>query len=385
MSHQINFGIDSFLLQNERYRNLRIGIVTNDAATTSDGSPSRVALLKNQFNLVRIFSPEHGITVKGDDGVLQGNSRDTVTGLPVISLYNEKLGPSEEGLQDLDLILFDIPDVGCRFYTYLWTMTYVMEACAKYGKPFMVLDRPNPIGALLENAEGPMLDEQHCSSFIGRWNIPLKHCCTSGELALYFASTRLPAISIEVVKAVNYKRHHRADQDFTFIPTSPAIRNVHTAMLYPGTGLWEGILVNEGRGSDRPFEQIGAPWMKSEQLCDALTAILKNVKAEPVHYKPISGVYANEVCHGISLNITTPSAFMAVESGILILQTILRLYPQEAGERLYITNANPTGERHMDKLLGCVNAYERLKQQGNIDLNVSEQWYDLIHPYLLYS
>ncbi len=132
MSQQINYGIDSFLLQKENYRHLRIAIVTNDAANTSDGLLSRVALLENHFNLIRIFSPEHGITVKGDDGVLQLNSIDIVTGLPVISLYNEKLGPSEEELQDLDLVLFDIPDVGCRFYTYLWTMTYVMEACARY-------------------------------------------------------------------------------------------------------------------------------------------------------------------------------------------------------------------------------------------------------------
>ena len=137
---------------------------------------SRVALLKNQFKLVKIFSPEHGISVKGDDGVKQQNVTDTITDLPVVSLYGEKLMPSEEDMQDVDMVLFDIPDIGCRFYTYLWTMTYVMESCAAYNKPFMILDRPNPIGALLEKAEGPMLDEANCSSFIGRWNIPLKHC-----------------------------------------------------------------------------------------------------------------------------------------------------------------------------------------------------------------
>jgi uncharacterized protein YbbC (DUF1343 family) len=362
-----------------------MAMVTNDAATSIDGTLSRAALLKNRFKLVRIFSPEHGITVKGDDGVLQHNSRDIVTGLPVISLYSEKLSPSEEELLDLDLVLFDIPDVGCRFYTYLWTMTYVMEACAKYGKPFMVLDRPNPIGAALENAEGPMLDELNCSSFIGRWNIPLKHCCTLGELAMYFASTRLPTLSIEVIKAGNYERHQSAGRDFEFIPTSPAIRNIHTAMLYPGTGLWEGIQVNEGRGSHRPFEQIGAPWMQGDQLCDALSDILKNVSVTPVQYIPESGVYANESCNGIALNITKPSAYMSVSSGILMLQTIMQLYPEEARERLYTTNANPAGERHMDKQLGCINAYERLKRQENMDISVSEQWYKMIQPCLLYS
>ncbi len=385
MSHLISCGIDSFLLQKEKYGRLRMAIVTNDAATTKEGLMSRAALLKNQFNLVRIFSPEHGITVKGDDGVLQPDSLDTLTGLPVISLYSEKLGPSEEELQDLDMVLFDIPDVGCRFYTYLWTMTYVMEACAKYRKPLVVLDRPNPIGAIMENVEGPMLDEQYCSSFIGRWNIPLKHCCTLGELALYFASTRLPGLSIEVIKAVNYRRHHRAGQDVEFVPTSPAIRNIHTAMLYPGTGLWEGILVNEGRGTDNPFGQITSPWIKSNQLCDALVPVLKNVRVAPISCIPRSGVYANETCYGITLHITQPSEYMAVESGIRIVQTIMRLYPDEIKERHYVTNANPTGERHMDKLLGCVEAYERLKQHEDIDVNVSGEWHKMIYPFLLYS
>jgi len=362
-----------------------MAIVTNDAATTKKGLLSRAAVQENQFNLVRIFSPEHGITVKGDDGVLQPDSRDIVTGLPVISLYNDKLAPSEEELHDLDMVLFDIPDVGCRFYTYLWTMTYVMEACAKYRKPFMVLDRPNPIGAILENVEGPMLDEQYCSSFIGRWNIPLKHCCTLGELALYFASTRLPALSIEVIKADNYMRHYRAGQDFEFIPTSPAIRNIHTAMLYPGTGLWEGILVNEGRGTDNPFGQIASPWIKSDKLCDAVSSVLQNVRVTPVSYIPGSGVYANETCHGIALHITQPTSYLAVKSGIQIIQTIMRLYPNEIKQRWYVTNANPTGERHMDKLLGCVNAYERLRQQEDINVNVSEEWYNMIHSCLLYS
>ena len=149
MSLQISSGIDSFLLQKESYRHLRLALVTNNAAITSTGALSRVALLKNQFKLVRLFSPEHGITVKGEDGVLQQNATDIITGLPVISLYSEKLGPAEIDLLDVDLVLFDIPDVGCRFYTYLWTMTHVMEACARNNKPFILLDRPNPIGALL--------------------------------------------------------------------------------------------------------------------------------------------------------------------------------------------------------------------------------------------
>jgi uncharacterized protein YbbC (DUF1343 family) len=321
----------------------------------------------------------------GEDGVKQQNITDAVTDLPVISLYGEKLRPSEEDMQDVDMVLFDIPDIGCRFYTYLWTMTYVMESCAAYNKPFLVLDRPNPIGGILEMAEGPMLDETSCASFLGRWNIPLKHACTLGELALYFAATRLPTLQIEVVKVKNYLRHQTAVHDFPFIPTSPAIQNIHAAQLYPGTGLLEGIQVNEGRGSNKPFEQFGAPWIRELELSIALQSDLKNVSIIPVQYIPASGIYVNELCKGISLQITQTSAFQAVSTGITILQTLIQLFPKEIKDRLYITNANPGGEKHLDKLLGCEHALDLFKREHLFEIDVKETWQEIIHPYLLYS
>jgi uncharacterized protein YbbC (DUF1343 family) len=342
-------------------------------------------LLNLHFNLISLFSPEHGITVKGDDGVRQQGGEDVVTGLPVISLYSEKLAPNEEDLKDVDLVLFDIPDVGCRFYTYLWTMTHVMEACARFNKRFVVLDRPNPIGALLENAEGPMLDEAHCGSFIGRWSIPLKHCCTLGELALYFAATRMPVLQIDVVKVEGYHRHHTAVDAFPFVPTSPAIQNIQTAMLYPGTGLLEGILVNEGRGTDHSFSQFGAPWIKVDEFCPALQAVLQHVHLEPVHYVPSSGVYADETCYGVKLKITDLSNFKAVSTGITILQTMFRLYPEMVQERFYTTHANPSGARHMDKLLGYENAFEKLKNQEWPLIDIAEDWNRTMKSHLLYS
>jgi uncharacterized protein YbbC (DUF1343 family) len=378
-------GVDSFLTQHDRYLNQRLALVTNNAATDAGGTLVRVAMLNNHFQLTKLFSPEHGITVKGDDGVRQHGGTDMVTGLPVISLFGEQLAPEVNDLEDVDLVLFDIPDVGCRFYTYLWTMTHVMEACARAGKPFIVLDRPNPIGALLENTEGPMLDEAHCSSFIGRWNIPLKHSCTLGELALYFAATRMHNLKIDVVKASGYHRDLTGLDAFPFVPTSPAIQDIHTAMLYPGTGLLEGMLVNEGRGTAHPFTLFGAPWMQADVLCSSLQAVLKFVKVEPVHYVPSAGVYAHETCHGVSLRITDPLNFKAVSSGIVVLQTILRIYPEIVQERLYVTNANPTGERHMDKLLGYKNAFATLRDYESPDLDVAGEWSRTMAPYLLYS
>lgn len=385
MNNPVQYGID-VLLSASQFKQQQLALVTNNAATTTSGMLSRVALLKQSFHIIKLFAPEHGITVTGADGVAQQNTNDTVTGLPVISLYGNKLAPAEEDLNDVDAVLFDIPDVGCRFYTYLWTMTYVMEACAQHNKPFILLDRPNPIGAWIEKAEGPFLDEQHCASFIGRWNIPLKHACTLGELALYFAATRLPQLNIEIIKVKNYQRHQTAFNDFTFTPTSPAIQNIHTAMLYPGTGLLEGVNINEARGTMYPFTMFGAPWMDIQKLMKALNQLqLQGITFTSVSYKAMAPPYTNETCNGIQLSITDVQNISAVHTGISILQTIAALHQEQLQERLYKTHANPAGNNHLEKLLGIKNAWQLLIHQQPFHINCAGEWWQTIHPFLLYQ
>lgn len=385
MNHPLQYGIDIILHQPGAYKHQRIAIITNNAATTRSGELSRVALVKKGFNLVKIFSPEHGITTTGDDGALQQNVTDTVTGLPVISLYGNKLAPTSEDLRDVDLVLFDIPDVGCRFYTYLWTMTYAMEACAENNKAIIVLDRPNPIGAQLSKAEGPFLDEQTCSSFIGRWNIPIKHSCTLGELALYFAATKIKGLSVDIIKVQQYKRNQTAINDFFFTPTSPAIQQIETAMLYPGTGLLEGINVNEGRGTSQPFQLCGAPWMKNEELKQSMEQQQHTgIAFTTTIYKPAAGIYEGETCRGLQLHITDANIFSAVKTGTALLQTIIQLHPQQVEERLYRTNANPTGIAHLDKLLGIQHAFTKLQQGYYVETNIAAEWEQTMKPYLLY-
>lgn len=182
----VKTGIDILLEHTPSWKQSRIGLVTNDAALTGQGIASRKAILDNGFNLVRIFSPEHGLSATGADGAPMKDQKDPLTGLPVISLYGEKVAPAADDLCDLDLLLFDIPDAGTRFYTYLWTLTYCLEVCASTKTTLIVLDRPNPLSGILSLAGGPFLDESNCSSFIGRWSIPIRHSCTLGELALYF-------------------------------------------------------------------------------------------------------------------------------------------------------------------------------------------------------
>jgi uncharacterized protein YbbC (DUF1343 family) len=384
---QVLFGIDTFLSDADKFRNLRLALVTNNAATTSTGMLSRVALLKSNFDLVKLFSPEHGLTAHGEDGAFQEHIIDVATGLPVISLYGDRLKPSEEDLFDIDAILFDIPDVGCRFYTYLWTITYIMEACAEFGKPLFILDRPNPISGDLNLTEGPMLDETNCSSFIGRWSIPVRHSCTLGELANYFAAVRITNLDLRIIHVRNWNRDEKVDQaKWFFVPPSPAILDAETASLYPGMGLLEGINVNEGRGTEHPFKIFGAPWINADKIQKEFENLnLPGLIVRPHSYQPWSGTYRDENCYGLQLKISDASSFRPVRAGIELIQLIASLYPEYCKERSYKTRANPTGNKHLDKLTGVYNSFEKIKNKEMTGLRQDVSgWKKVISPYLLY-
>jgi uncharacterized protein YbbC (DUF1343 family) len=380
------FGIDSFLKQAATFKKVNFGLVTNNVATTSTGILSRTALLKAGFNITKLFSPEHGLTATGEDGSYQSNSIDSLSQLPIISLYGKHLMPSAADMANVDMVLFDIPDVGSRFYTYLWTMTYVMEACANLKKPFIILDRPNPISGNIKKAEGPMLDEKNCSSFLGRWNIPVRHSCTLGELATYFAATRKIDIDLTVFQLTNWNRNQLAnDNNWSFTPTSPAIVTIETALCYPGTGLLEGININEGRGTNTPFTVFGAPWINDGQFVNKMIENkLPGVRFLETQYTPSKSLYAGQCCHGLSLSITDENIFLPVQTGIVIIQQLLFLFPEQCSERLYKTVANPTGEKHLDKLLGVENSFSKLRDGNKISTELNDKWEVAIAPFLLY-
>ncbi|MBS1655771.1 MAG: DUF1343 domain-containing protein, partial [Bacteroidetes bacterium] len=384
MKNRLQLGIDVLLQQPAHWHKLRTGLVTNDAATTIDGQPGRIALLKKQYNITKLFAPEHGIKREGEDGAFQHGGVDALTGLPIVSLYGTKLAPDENDLADIDLLLLDLPDIGCRFYTYLWTMTHVMEACAAFGKTLVIADRPNPIGADLEKAEGPWLDEMNCASFTGRWNIPLKHSCTLAELAGYFNTAKKMKLRLQVQAMQGYRRSFIAGYDFPFTASSPAISTAATALFYPGTGLLEGINVNEGRGSLAPFLICGAPWMNDEAVKEEMMQEAEGYYCDTLNYIPAAGMYAGIPCRGIQFHLTDPASLMAVHTGIRLLQTIIQLHPQQVTERLYTTVANPSGQQHLDRLLGIANAFQELKEGNHISTHLHKQWKETIEPYLLY-
>jgi len=386
MPQRLLFGIDHLLDQVDKFSHVRFGLVTNNSSTTGETILSRVALVKAGFRIIKLFSPEHGLSAKGQDGAFQTNVTDSVTGLPVASLYGTRMKPSEEDLSGIDAVLFDIPDVGCRFYTYLWTLTYVMEACAEYSIPLLILDRPNPNSGDLDLVEGPMLDEIRCSSFIGRWSIPIRHSCTFGELACYFASTRVRNLNLKIVKVQNWKRESVTQRSWLFIPPSPAIADEETVLLYPGMGLLEGINVNEGRGSEFPFKIFGAPWVNTAEIISAFQNLqFPGITATPYSYKSSFGPYMDEQCHGLELHVTNTRVFRPVQMGLRLIELISFLYPEYCSERLYKTTANPTGENHLDKLTGVPESLEKIKSGRIINAGtIAPAWKETMQPYLLY-
>ena len=377
-------GIDALIHEPGRLASLRWAMVTNDAAQTSTGEPSRLALLKAGFRIERFFAPEHGISARGNDGERQPDGTDPLTGLPVASLYGNGYAPTARQLEEVDAVVFDIPDVGCRFYTYLWTLSYVLEGCAKEGKPLWVADRLNPIGTDLSKAEGPWLDEEACSSFLGRWNIPLKHACTMGELARFFAVTRVPDAQVEVVPIPGYRRGPASLTD-PFSPTSPAMHHLQSALVYPGMCLLEGLNINEGRGTDLPFARFGAPWLDAQALIRSMDGPNAfGIKMHAEDYVAATDPYRGSLCKGIRLEVTQPSAFMAVRFGVSLIHALQKTQGDLLCERPYPTHANPNGMSHLDRLLGVRNAFEAIASDTLPGLHVSEDWQSMMQPYLTY-
>jgi uncharacterized protein YbbC (DUF1343 family) len=387
----IEFGIDQLISQPVSWKKQRIALLTNEAATTNQGISSRKALIENGFNLKLLFSPEHGLDMQGADGKLMHDGIDGLTGLPIISLYGKKLAPSETNLSEIDLLLFDIPDIGARFYTYLWTLTYLMEACAQFGKKLILLDRPNPISGNMSLAEGPVMQEA-AASFIGRWPIPIRHSCTLGELAKFFNSKKNIAVDLEIIPCNNWDRNEfQPDWGTNFVPTSPAIQHFDSMLLYPGLCLLEATNISEGRGTDRAFRIAGAPWMNGKIIANLFNQLgLEDIKATPIIFQPIEGKYQGQLCEGIEFNILDRNYFQSVSNGLLLINLIKSMYPKNFAWTNYPTEVNPTGTDHLNKLLGIVNSKSLFNlplQQflpGIIKLTNNSGWQKEMAPYLIY-
>ncbi|MFY9463918.1 MAG: DUF1343 domain-containing protein [Sediminibacterium sp.] len=387
----VYFGIDQLLKVNPTWKQDKIGLITNEAATNNQGAASRKLLQEAGFNLVKLFSPEHGLSATGADGEAIHDGIDELTDLPIISLYGKKLAPGEEDLYELDLVIFDVPDIGVRFYTYLSTLTYAMQACAAAKKRIIVLDRPNPISGNMELVEGPWLEEA-CSSFIGRWPMPVRHSCTLGELARYFNVSQQIGAELEIIPCTNWNRNSfQPDWETPFIPTSPAIQSFQSMLLYPGLCLLEATNLNEGRGTDFAFQLLGAPWLNNKVLAAQLNNLMaEDLHTEAVTYLPTTHQFAGEQCKGLRFTVKDPNGFKPVFFGMLLLKMIRDSHPREFSWHTYKTNVNPNGLKHLDKLLGIPNS-EALYElpfpeflRKITQLTTIPSWKEDMDPYLLY-
>lgn len=360
----MRYGVDCLLARSPQWKKSPFALVTNSAAYTSSFEPTRAALLREGFALRKFFSPEHGLDVAGADGQAMRDGVDPLTGLPIISLYGEKLAPSVEDLSDVTHVLFDIPDVGSRFYTYLWTLTHVLESCAREGKKLIVLDRPNPLSGRFDLCEGPLLQEASLSSFVGRWTMPVRHSCTLGELASYFNAVRNIGCELEVIRCEGWKRSQFASEwSACFTPTSPAIANFEAALHYPGLCFFEATNLSVGRGSSLAFRVVGAPWLDAQQAVrEWQRSFQEDVFATAVTFCSQEGSYAGQKCNGVMLYAPEPGMYRPVRAGLLLLYLLRRLHSESFAWAAYPTNVNPTGAHHLDLLTGILQ---------------SESWFDL--------
>ncbi|NPC90722.1 DUF1343 domain-containing protein [Bacillus sp. WMMC1349] len=324
---KVSPGIEMLMNNKRLLTNKRIGLITNPTGVDSHLTSSIDLLHQDpHIKLAALFGPEHGVRGDTQAGDQVDSYIDEKTGLPVYSLYGKTKKPTGEMLQHIDVLLFDIQDVGTRFYTYIYTMAYAMEAAKENNIPFVVLDRPNPQSG--KKVEGPVLDPDY-SSFVGRYPIPLVHGMTTGELAKLFNREFKIGADLTVIKMKGWKRQmFFEDTELPFVLPSPNMPTPDTSIVYPGTGLLEGTNISEGRGTTKPFELIGAPYINSTDLAEKLNSLKRpGVRFRAASFTPTFSKYHHQLCHGVELYVTDRFTFQPVKTGITIIKTIHDLYP----------------------------------------------------------
>lgn len=310
--------------------NDRLALLTHSAAVNRSGERTAAILASGaHFRLQAVWTPEHGFGGNAAAGELVGDGRDDSTGLPLFSLYGSRRAPDATMLSGIDTIVIDLQDVGARPYTYVSTVKAVMEAAA--GRRIILIDRPNPVGGIV--VEGPVLDPA-LVSFVGAHPVALRHGMTLGELALMINAEANIGARLEVMRVTGWQRSVgpavMMDGPLPFRPPSPNLRAPSAILAYPGMVLFEGTNVSEGRGSDRPFETIGAPWIKAGQLVDAvMREAMPGVGVDPIHFVPAASKYSGDACEGIELWVEDRPGLRVVAMALTLLSTIARLYPRD--------------------------------------------------------
>jgi len=359
----------------------RVGLITNHTATIGERHLADALHAAEGVELKALFGPEHGIRGDAPAGARIGDAVDPATGVPVFSLYGEIRKPTQEMLEGLDVLIFDIQDVGARFYTYISTMGYGMEAAAEKGIPFMVLDRPNPLGGNL--VEGFILEPEY-KSFVGLFPIPIVHGLTVGELAQMIQGENmrsgLEQLDLRVVPMEGWRREMLwPELGREWNPPSPNIPDFETALIYPGACFFEGAIASEGRGTREPFLLLGAPWANGEEMASELNRRgIPGLRFEPATFTPVSipGMamnpkFSGQEIHGVRYVVTSPEAVRPVEAGVHLLDLFLAQAPEKAAF---------FREARIVRLAGTPRLHEMLLQ-GREPAAIAEMWKEEVEAF----
>ena len=368
-------GLDRVASYKDVFEGKRLGIITNHTAYDSNGR-FIVDVFRSMagVKVTALFSPEHGLWGTTPDGEKIGSETHPVYNLPVYSLYGKTQKPTSDMLRDIDVLVFDIQDIGARFYTYVYTMSLAMEAAAENGKTFVILDRPDPINGI--SVEGNILEPSQ-ASFVGLYPIPVRHGMTAGELARMFngqgwLADRVKA-KLVVIPMKGWSRRMWYDQTgLRFIKTSPNMPDLETAAIYPGLCLLEGTNVSEGRGTAMPFRQFGAPWIDSRLLAGRLNSLnLPTMHFEPVSFTPASSKYQGRECHGVRVIVSNRDKLEPYLSGIKIINEICRMYPEQFEWRA----------SHFDRLCGTSKIRNAIASHSSVDV-LQGKWQKELESFL---
>ncbi len=367
-------------------RGRRVGLITHPAAILPDCTAALDALLAAGVQVTTLFGLEHGLTGAVADGVAVGDERDRRTGLSVFSLYGAVRAPTAAMLAGLDVLVYDVQDVGARFYTFISTLYHVLAAAGRCGVPVIVLDRPNPINGVA--IEGPLV-EPGLESFVGIAPIPIRHGLTVGELARYFNAAFDLGAALQVIRMCGWRREMWFEETGRpWVPTSPAMPHLSTATVYPGTCLVEGTNLSEGRGTALPFEVVGAPWLDGYALARALNDLdLAGVRFRPTAFVPSAGKHAGELCHGVQIHVCDRAVFRPVTAALHLIVAACR----QAPDRFAFLASSWEGQPpHFDLLVGDSRVRTRLAAGEDVAslvagwAEICERWQAARTAYLLY-
>lgn len=387
----VRLGLEKILNENiAELKGLRVGLVCNQGTVDHQYLHAADLFYEHpKINLVALFGPQHGIRGDVQDNMVEtAHTIDKYTNLPVYSLYSETRKPTLEMVENVDVLVFDLQDVGCRVYTFIYTLAYLMQTAAETGKKVIVLDRPNPIGG--EQVEGDLLERGH-ESFVGLYSIPMRHGMTIGEIARLFNERFGIKCDLTVIKMDNWERSDYLDEiDAPWVMPSPNMPTVATAVVFPGTVYFEGTQVSEGRGTTKPFETVGAQYIDSRKLAEQMNSLkLPGVYFRSIEFMPTFQKFAQIGCGGVFLHVLDRREFKPVAAGIALLKTIRDFYPEEFQWKTtpyeYVFDRNP-----FDVIAGNTKLRKQLEDDVRLK-DIFESWssdendfFRIRQEYLLY-